>query len=125
MTSNQIRARLVIMAVVLLLAWFFAGITGVIAGTAGVILAAVKTPRWVAAGALAALVVAAAATIVQARPTTFYNPAFATRRPVASEAARIAGILTLVAVVASSVDERSRHSVQVPGQDPSSGPTPS
>jgi hypothetical protein len=124
MTPARRRARVVLVVLVLLVAWFFAGVAGLIAGAGGVALAALKTPRWVAAAAFAALVVAAAATVFEAGPTESYNAHFASRRPVASEAARVAGILALVAIVGSSVDERSRPVPHSPGGESSSGPAP-
>jgi hypothetical protein len=124
MSRVHLPARVALIALVLVLAWFLAGVTGLIAGTAGVALAALKTPRWVAAAAFAALVVAAAATVFEAGPTETYNAHFASRRPVASEVARVAGILALVAIVGSSVDERSRLAPHSPNGERGTGPAP-
>jgi hypothetical protein len=100
--------RVIVAVLVLGLAWLFAGTAGLVVGVAGLTLASLTTPRWVAAAALAALVVAALATVLQATPTEAYDAHFASRRPVAAQAARAAGILALVAIALSAVDER-RH----------------
>jgi lysylphosphatidylglycerol synthetase-like protein (DUF2156 family) len=96
--------------VIVVIAWFFGGIIGLIAATVGLVVAVLLTPRWVAAGAFGSLIIAAVATVLEAQPTASYGVTFARDRPVASQSALVAGVLAFVAVVAFGVREREKPS---------------
>jgi len=96
------------------IAWLFAGLTGVLASAVELVIYRFAGPRWAAAAALAALIVAALATVLEA-PTASAALSFAVQRPVASEAGRIAGVLAFVAVVTAAVRERVPRSAAEAG----------
>jgi cbb3-type cytochrome oxidase subunit 3 len=101
--------RSALAVVVLAVAWFFAGITGLIAAAVGLVVAALLNPRWVAAAAFGSLIIAAVATVLEVQPTGSYDVTFARDRPIASQSALVAGVLAFVAVVAFAIRERTKQ----------------
>jgi hypothetical protein len=86
------------------------GPIGGLAAIAGLVIAAWRGYRAVAAGALLALGVAAVLTVIEA-PATGEAPDylfdFALDRPLAAQAGRVAGVLALVAVTVAAMRERA------------------
>lgn len=105
--------------VVLTLSGLFAGLFGLAVATAGLAVAWVAGARWVAGAAFVALALAAAATVtVSLASDPGAKIEFADDRRLASDAARAAGVLTLVAVVGFAERERARRvAVRDAGED--------
>ena len=102
---------------VVAVAWFFAGVVGIVAATVGLALIAVVGPRWVAAAGLAGLAGAAVATVTETQLSRAYGSDFAVNRPIAAEMARVAGILVLVALVGFVRRERANRVASSTGAD--------
>ena len=96
--------RLMGVVAVLALAWFFAGLLGLVVAAIGLGLCEIVGPRWVAASAAAALVVAALATLLE---SSAVNIAFTAQRPFASDAGEVAAVLALSALSAFVANERA------------------
>jgi hypothetical protein len=89
------------------------GPIGGLAAIAGLVIAAWRGYRAVAAGALLALGVAAVLTVIEAPATgeaRDYLFDFALDRPLAAQAGRVAGVLALVAVGVAAMKERAATS---------------
>lgn len=100
-------ARLLGCGVLAGIGWVFGGPVGLAAIAVTVPLAVFVGPRWVAVLALGSLAVAASTTVVEVWPIDLLYDDFARRRPVASEAGRVAGILLFVSLIISAYRERS------------------
>lgn len=107
-------------AAVLAFAWLIAGWTGLAIALPGLVVAEWRGAR-AAAGAALVLVIASAVLIVVEAPATGsgadYGLEFATQRPLAAEAGRAAGVLTLVALVVATRRERTCHAPDIPDDD--------
>jgi hypothetical protein len=100
---------LVVAASVLAVAWLFAGLVGIVVASVGMVIAWLRGPRWVAAAAFVALLAAAIGTVVVPMgETAGAANSFASDRAFAAEAARVAGLLTLVSIVGFALEERNR-----------------
>jgi len=96
--------------VVLLLSWLFASGIGLVTSAVAMVIVVIAGPRWVAAGAFGAFVVAAVATVAVSTSTKLEATMhFTADRPLASMAAKVAGVLALVAVVGFSEREGDRR----------------
>jgi hypothetical protein len=104
------RARMLVGAGgIVAMAWFFAGLLGLAAAVAALLVATRRGPRWVAGGAFASLVVAAVASVLQGDLDESYTILFPRDRPIATSAALVAAVLAFVAVVAFAYRERHRR----------------
>jgi MFS family permease len=110
--GSAVARRLAAGAAVVAVSWFFGGLTGLIAAVAGLAIAARFGPRWVAAAAFGSLVVSAIATVAEVAPNQSYSVTFANERPIATNAALVAGALALTAVVVFASRERRSEAQQ-------------
>jgi hypothetical protein len=99
--------HLLALLVVCGVAWFFGGLTALIAAASGLVIARVLGPAWVAAAAVGSLLVAAIATVVETKLTHSYSLAFADERPIATHAALVAGALAFVSVAVFAARQRA------------------
>ncbi len=108
MNARISRAALVVVAMsVLAVAWLFAGVVGIVVVSIGMAIARVWGPRWVAGAAFLALLAAAIGTVlVPMGETAGGANNFANDRAFAAEAARIAGLLSVVSIVGFALEER-------------------
>lgn len=83
----------------------FGGVVGALTAAVGIAIVAWRGPRWVVGCSLGCLLVAAVATVTEASLSIHYDD-FGHGRPIAAEAARAAGILAMVAVIAFAQRER-------------------
>jgi hypothetical protein len=108
-------ARFVGIAATIAAGWFVAGLIGFAAAAVGLAVAHWRGPRFVAGLAFAALLVTVFLTVVEGT-TGPRKPSveFVTERPLASDTARIAGVLVLVSISVAVARERSADSVDEP-----------
>jgi hypothetical protein len=99
--------QLVFVLVICGIAWFFGGLAALSAAAVGLLVARVVGPGWVAAAAVGSLLVAAVATVVEAKLTHSYNLTFAEERPIATQSALVAGALAFVAAAVFAARERA------------------
>jgi hypothetical protein len=101
---TRVVLRLAAVAIVVTIAWWFAGLVGIVVALVGLGINELVGPRWVATGAAGALAVAAIATLLESDEHDF---GVSSQRPMAGEAGRVAAVLLLGAL--SAFVARERH----------------
>ena len=96
--------RLVVLAV----AYLFGGLLGVAVAVAGLVALELEPPGVVARAAVAALVAAGLATVLEERPSDQVGISFATDRPIAAGLAEAAAILAFIAIGVAARSERAQ-----------------
>jgi Alpha-(1->3)-arabinofuranosyltransferase len=96
-----------VLAFALAFGLLFGGLEGLLIAAGGVLLTAWRGPRLVIGASAACLAAAVVLVLTEASLTTVYD-SFAVDRPIAAAAARAAGILAMVAILAFAERERDR-----------------
>jgi hypothetical protein len=113
-------AALLTGGVVVVVGWLIAGLVGIVVSLAALAVIVTLGPRWVAGAALVAFVTAGVATVVVPLPNDLATkPNFAQERPVASESARVAGVLVAAAIAGFAARERERGTGSTPAVEAS------